>query len=108
MNRDPPNIEVSAKTNIAQRCALVKNVKIPSPEVARRQSNRGIFRLGERKTSICDLRPLRGLERLRGIDVEEGTVALDRDFRHRLAVFGDQMPGADIAIKRHQFVEEPP
>ena len=34
-------------------------------------------------------------------------MALDRDFGHRLSMLGDQMPGADIAVERHQFVEEP-
>jgi hypothetical protein len=47
MNRDPANIKVRAKTNIAQRCALVKNVKIPSPEVAGANLPEGTFQLGE-------------------------------------------------------------
>src|ERR1700687_6518222 len=60
--------------------------------------------------SITNLRlpPLRGLERLRRIDIEEGTKALDRDFRHRLAMPCDQMAGADVAVERHQLVEEAP
>ena len=33
-------------------------------------------------------------------------MAFDRDFRHRLGVPGDQMAGADIAVERHQFLEE--
>src|ERR1700694_5563039 len=48
----------------------------------------------------------RGLERLRGVDIEKRTVAFDRDFRHRLAMPGDQMAGADIAVERHQLLEE--
>jgi hypothetical protein len=30
--------------------------------------------------------PLRGLERLRSVDIKEGAVTFDRDFRYRLAV----------------------
>src|ERR1700682_3091285 len=48
----------------------------------------------------------RGLERLRRVDVEKGAKALDRDFRHRLAMPCDQMAGADVAVERHQLVEE--
>src|SRR5260221_10967365 len=50
--------------------------------------------------------PLRGLQRLRGVDIEEGAKAFDRDFRHRLAMLGDQMTRTDIAVERHQLVEE--
>jgi hypothetical protein len=52
------------------------------------------------------LAPPRRLECLRRIDIEEGTKALDRDFRHRLAMPVDQMAGADVAVERHQLVEE--
>jgi hypothetical protein len=48
----------------------------------------------------------RGFQRLRRVDIEEGTKALDRDFRRRLAMPGDQMAGADVAVERHQLVEE--
>src|SRR5258708_29717158 len=50
--------------------------------------------------------PLRRLERLRRVDIQKRPLAVDRDFRHRLAVPRDQMAGADIALERHQFVEE--
>src|SRR5258707_479283 len=50
--------------------------------------------------------PLRGLQRLRRVDIEKRAVTLNRDFRHCLAVSGDQMAGADIAVERHQLVEE--
>ena len=33
-------------------------------------------------------------------------MAFDRHFRHRLGVLGDQMTRADVAVERHQFVEE--
>jgi hypothetical protein len=46
------------------------------------------------------------LQRLRRVDIEEGAKALDRDFRHRLAMPCDQMAGADVAVERHQLVEE--
>src|SRR5216684_2891641 len=65
--------------------------------------------VGTAQRRLCppyDLRPLRRRERLRRIDIEEGAMALDRDFRYRLAVLGDQVAGADIAVKRHQLVEE--
>src|SRR6478735_8263826 len=59
--------------------------------------------------SLCppyDLRSLRGFKRLRRVDIEKGAVALDRDFRHRLAMPRNQMAGADIAVERHQLAEE--
>ena len=49
---------------------------------------------------------MRRFKRLRGIDIEKGSVALDRDFRHCLAMLRNQMAGADIAVERHQLVEE--
>ena len=49
---------------------------------------------------------LRVRKRLRGVDIEERAVALDRDFGYRLAVLGDQMARADVAVERHQLVEE--
>ena len=48
----------------------------------------------------------RGLKRLGCVDVEKSAKAFDRDFRHRLSVPGNQMTRADIAVERHQFVEE--
>src|SRR5229473_8650583 len=50
--------------------------------------------------------PLRGLERLRGVDIEKCAVAFDRHFRHRFTMSGDQVTGADVAVERHQLVEE--
>ena len=52
--------------------------------------------------------PPRGLQRLRRVDIEKRAVALDRHFRHRFGMLGDQMAGADIAVERHQFLEEAP
>jgi hypothetical protein len=45
-------------------------------------------------------------ERLRRVDVEECALAIDRNFGNRFGVLGDQMAGADIAVERHQFLEE--
>ena len=47
-----------------------------------------------------------GLERLRGVDIEKSAVTFHRDLRHRRTMFRNQMAGTDIAIKRHQLVEE--
>ena len=48
----------------------------------------------------------RGLERLRRIDIEKRTVAFNLDLRHRLIMLGNEVTGADIAVERHQFIEE--
>src|SRR3569832_2309887 len=48
----------------------------------------------------------RGLERLRRIDIEKRAIALDRNFRHRFVMLGNEMSGADVAIERLQFIEE--
>src|SRR5712691_9319349 len=52
--------------------------------------------------------PLRLRERLWRVDIEKRAVALNRHFRHRLAMPGYQVAGADIAVERHQLVEEAP
>src|SRR3954470_18301851 len=53
-----------------------------------------------------NLRSTRGLKRLRGVDVEESALAIDRNFGDRLSVLGDEVTGADVAIERHQLLEE--
>ena len=92
---------------------VTKAIKIPSPEAVGGQCyiggrfdlvNGGLKMVPSRATY-----PRRaGLQRLRGIDVEEGALALDRHFGHRLGMTGDQMARADVAVERHQFVEEAP
>jgi hypothetical protein len=52
------------------------------------------------------LTPPGRLERLRRVDIEEGAKALDRDFRHRFGMPFNQMAGTNVAIERHQLVEE--
>src|SRR5262249_33422816 len=44
-------------------------------------------------------------QRLGGVDIDERRLA-DRHLGDRLAVAGDQMAGADVALDRHQVVEE--
>src|ERR1700722_20633953 len=80
-----------------------------------------MFQLGERRFEIekftghdtgpttprLNLTAPRGFERLRCVDIEKGAIPLDGDFRHRFIMFGNEMTGTDIAIERHQFVEEP-
>src|SRR5512135_2904796 len=53
-----------------------------------------------------NLAAARRLQRLRRIDVEKCAIPLDRDLRHRLVMLGNEMTGADVAIERHQFIEE--
>src|SRR3984957_21087096 len=60
------------------------------------------------KSGTKHLAAQRILERLGGIDIEKGAMALDRDFRHRFAVPEDQVARADIAVERHQLLEKPP
>jgi len=55
-----------------------------------------------------DLRATRRLQRLRRVDVEERALAFDGHFRHGFGVPGDQVPRADIAVERHQLLEEAP
>src|SRR5436190_18072649 len=95
----------------ARRCAFaVEMIKIPSPEAMRGEFRGGSFPLGERAVEIRQAprgsTSTRGLQPLRGVDIEEGAVAFDRYLSHRLGRFGDQMARADIAIERHQFTEE--
>src|ERR1700722_13945801 len=104
---------VSANTNSARRCAVVENVKVHSPEPVQRKSyGRGRFNLVNKRlkrelcVSITASPPPRRLKRLGRIDIEKRAKALDRNLGHRFAVPRDQMTGADIAVERHQFVEE--
>ena len=56
----------------------------------------------------AELRSPRRFQRLRGVDVEEGAVAVDRNFGDGLGVLGDQVAGADVAVEGHQLLEEAP
>src|SRR5689334_21470756 len=52
------------------------------------------------------LRSPRSFQRLRRIDIQKRALAVDRDFGDSLSVLDDQMAGADVAVERHQFLEE--
>jgi hypothetical protein len=52
------------------------------------------------------LAPLRIRKRLGRIDIEERADPFDRDFSHRFTVLRNQVACADVAIERHQFLEE--
>src|SRR5262249_50246432 len=131
MKRDAPSIKVSARMHNARRCAAdVETIKIPSPEVTEANLIARSFHLvngdfvGWAKRSVPTFQsevvvvgtlcfppptqspPPRRLQRLRGIDVEEGALAVDRDFGHGFGVLGDQVAGADVAVERHQLFEE--
>src|SRR5258708_36376970 len=99
--------KVSANTNSARRCATaVETIKIPSPRPVGRKSTERTFQLGEREVENqgAGSSPLRRLQRLRGVDIQKRAMALDRDFRHRLAVPDDQMAGAANPLQRHPFL----
>src|SRR5690348_16704198 len=62
---------------------------------------------GALKLNDCEvLSASSSFQRLRRVDVEEGALAVDGHFGDRLGVLGDQMPRADVAVERHQLLEE--
>src|SRR6185295_19389685 len=46
------------------------------------------------------------LQSLRRIDIEERALAIDRNFGHSFGMLGNQMTRADVAVERHQLLEE--
>src|SRR5690349_2724473 len=93
-------------------------INVPSPKATGGNLGGTTFKVGERHGKRAPCRdearsePYSGaagsLKRLGRIDVEESAVAFDRDLRHRLTMFRDQVASADVAVERHQFVEEAP
>src|ERR1700722_5571823 len=87
--------------------------KSPSPTLSDSKLRERMFQLGEREVEIekiggraASLIAARGFQRLRRVNIQKRAVALDRDFSHRFVMLGNQMTRADIAIERHQLVEE--
>ena len=104
----------AAKARIARRHALVKYPQHPLPRPGRANLARGRFHLVNARSNVgyhatvTGDHPRRAASSACGVSMSRNApLPFHGHFRHRLVMPGDQVPRADIAVERHQFVEEP-